>query len=78
MLQQQICSRDEVDFNLAVGEVEEAAHQGRPLYDERCDQQVEADTREPVPFQKRHQVPEPDEYHHVHVLEHWSYNMNCN
>ena len=53
--------------------MEEAAHQGRPLYNERCDQKVEAYTREPVPLQERHQVPETDEYHHVHVLEHCNY-----
>ena len=55
--------------------MEEAAHEGRPLYDECCDEQVEADTRKPVALQKRHEVSEPDKYHHVHVLEHCNYKL---
>ena len=51
-------------------EVEEAAHQRRPLNDERTDQEVEADTGETVAFEERHQIAEPDEHHDVNVLKH--------
>ncbi len=63
-------SRDDVDDDLAAVHMEETLHQRRPLDDEGRDEQVVADAREAVALEERHQVPEPDEHHDVHVLEH--------
>ena len=69
-LSQLIYWRFDVDLDHVVVEVEEAAHQRRPLNDERTDQEVEADTGETVAFEERHQIAEPDEHHDVNVLKH--------
>lgn len=42
-----------------------------PLDDSSRQQEVEADWAEPVLAQECHQEPEPDENHHVDILEHW-------
>ena len=36
-----------------------------------CDEHVERDGGEAVLLQEGHEEAEPDEDHHVHVLEHW-------
>ena len=51
--------------------MKESLHEGCPLYDQSRYQQVEPNTGETVALQKRHQIPETNKYHHMHILEHW-------
>ena len=62
--------RFHTDFNLPVMEMQESAHESRPLNYERAHQQSNAQTREHVASHVRHQEAETDEHHHVNVLEH--------
>ena len=54
----------------SVVHVEETAEQHVPLEHESSDDHVEADSGEPVTSEERHEEPETDEDHHVHVLKH--------
>lgn len=61
---------EDVDFNLAMLHVPEALHEETPLEAEGRQEQVDADTTEPVFLQERHEEPKADEDHHVDVLKH--------
>ena len=51
-------------------EMQESAHESRPLDYERAHQQSDAQTGEHVASHVRHQEAETNEHHHVDILEH--------
>ena len=55
---------------VAANSREPPVHQQRPLDDVDGKEKVEADRSEPVALEEGHQEAEPDQHHHVHVLEH--------
>ena len=50
--------------------VDEPSDEDRPLDDDGREKEVVTDTAEAVTLQEGHQEAEPDEDHHMHVLEH--------
>ena len=54
-----------------VVKVEEADDERGPLDADDGDEHVERHRGQTVLLQERHEEPEADEDHHVHVLEHW-------
>ena len=70
--EREFCSRDHIDADESgVGRMKDpTAGERRPLDDEGADEKVERDAAEAVSFEEGHQKAEPDEHHHVYVLEH--------
>ncbi len=69
-MQQKVVAPGDVDDDLAVVHVEEATEEHVPLDGEGGDDHIESDAREAVALEERHEEPEADEDHDVHVLKH--------